>query len=114
MPTEPSGAHGPRGRSQRSCPPGGHPALWPRDAQTELACTDDNFDAWLEAVAAGHGVGVAPEPVARRHSHPNLRYVRLKNAPQVPVHLAVPTHDTHPLAERYFRDLSSAKGRPDK
>ncbi|WP_367042386.1 LysR family transcriptional regulator [Streptomyces sp. Je 1-332] len=85
-----------------------HPGLWPRDAQPELACTADNFDEWLEAVAAGHGVGVAPEPVARRHSHPNLRYVRLKNAPQVPVHLAIPTHEAHPLAERYF--LAPATG----
>ncbi|MFD9859934.1 LysR family transcriptional regulator [Streptomyces alboflavus] len=77
------------------------PDLWPAGRRPRLACTADNFDEWLEAVVAGHGVGVAPEPVARRHSHPGLRYVRLKNAPPVAVHLAVPGRDPHPLAERY-------------
>ncbi|MFG2225528.1 LysR family transcriptional regulator [Streptomyces sp. NPDC048644] len=78
------------------------PELWPADRRPQLACTAGNFDEWLEAVAAGHGVGVAPESVARRHSHPGIRYVRLKNAPPVPVRLAVPARDTHPLAERFF------------
>ncbi|MFD4631823.1 LysR family transcriptional regulator [Streptomyces sp. NPDC058284] len=79
------------------------PDLWPASRRPRLACTADNFDEWVEAVAAGHGVGVAPEPVARRHSHPGLRRVRLKNAPPVTVHLAVPARDAHPLAERYLR-----------
>ncbi|MFF2924618.1 LysR family transcriptional regulator [Streptomyces celluloflavus] len=78
------------------------PGLWPVGRRPRLACTAGNFDEWLEAVAAGHGVGVAPEPVARRHTHPGIRYVRLKNAPPVPVHLALPARDAHPLAERLF------------
>lgn len=80
------------------------PDLWPEGRRPRLACTAHNFDEWLEAVAAGHGVGIAPEPVARRHSHPALRYVRLKNAPPVAVRLAVPARDAHPLAERYLAD----------
>ncbi|MEW2529109.1 LysR family transcriptional regulator [Streptomyces sp. NPDC047071] len=83
------------------------PELWPADRRPRLACTADNFDEWLEAVAAGHGIGVAPEPVARRHSHPGLRYLRLKNAPPVTVHLAVPARDPHPLAERYLRTAAA-------
>ncbi|QEU94063.1 LysR family transcriptional regulator [Streptomyces kanamyceticus] len=82
------------------------PELWPEGHRPRIACTADNFDEWLEAVAAGHGVGVATEPVARRHSHPSLRYVRLKNAPPVSVHLAVPARDAHPLAERYLAQFS--------
>ncbi|MGW2226207.1 LysR family transcriptional regulator [Streptomyces formicae] len=82
------------------------PELWPEGRRPRIACTADNFDEWLEAVAAGHGVGVATEPVARRHSHPSLRYVRLKNAPPVSVHLAVPARDAHPLAERYLAQFS--------
>ncbi|MGA4841612.1 LysR family transcriptional regulator [Streptomyces sp. G45] len=78
------------------------PELWPADRRPRLACTADNVDEWLEAVAADHGVGVAPEPVARRYAHPGLRYVRLKNAPSVAVHLAVPVRDPHPLADRYL------------
>lgn len=78
------------------------PDLWTCAQRPQLACTADNFDEWLEAVAADHGVGIAPEPVVRRHRHPGLRYVRLKNAPLVAVHLAIPARNAHPLAEHYF------------
>ncbi|MEW1675242.1 LysR family transcriptional regulator [Streptomyces noursei] len=78
------------------------PELWPAGRRPRLACTAGNFDEWLEAVAAGHGIGVAPEGVAERHPHPQIRYVRLKNAPPVPVHLALPARDADPLAERFF------------
>ncbi|MEU9122715.1 LysR family transcriptional regulator [Streptomyces sp. NPDC048506] len=78
------------------------PELWPAAWRPHLSCTAGNVDEWLEAVAAGHGVGVAPEPLARRHTHPGIRYIRLKNAPAVPVHLALPARDAHPLAERFF------------
>ncbi|MEV0319160.1 LysR family transcriptional regulator [Streptomyces sp. NPDC050658] len=86
------------------------PDLWPEGRRPEPACTADNFDEWLEAVAAGHGVGVAPEPVARRHTHPALRHVRLKNAPPVAVHLAVPARDAHPLAARYLLNARVSPG----
>ncbi|WP_063781474.1 LysR family transcriptional regulator, partial [Streptomyces rimosus] len=78
------------------------PELWPEERRPRLACTADNFDEWLEAVAAGHGVGVAPQEVAHRHTHPGIRFVRLKNAPPVTVRLAVPARGAHPLAERFF------------
>ncbi|MEU7592503.1 LysR family transcriptional regulator [Streptomyces sp. NPDC039022] len=78
------------------------PELWPADRRPRLACTADNFDEWLEAVAAGHGVGVAPQEVAARHTHPGIRFVRLKNAPPVTVRLALPHRGAHPLAERFF------------
>ncbi|MFD7664487.1 LysR family transcriptional regulator [Streptomyces sp. NPDC059788] len=78
------------------------PELWPAGRRPRLACTADNFDEWLEAVAAGHGVGVAPREVAERHTHPGIRFVRLKNAPPVTVRLALPTRGAHPLAERFF------------
>ncbi|WP_050503121.1 LysR family transcriptional regulator [Streptomyces monomycini] len=78
------------------------PELWPADRRPRLACTADNFDEWLEAVAAGHGVGVAPQEVATRHTHPGIRFVRLKNAPPVTVRLALPNRGAHPLAERFF------------
>ncbi|MFG2137066.1 LysR family transcriptional regulator [Streptomyces sp. NPDC048650] len=87
------------------------PELWPEGRRPQLACTAGNFDEWLEAVAAGHGVGVAPETVAQRHTHPGIRYVRLKNAPPVPVHLALPARNAHPLAERYA-ELAASRTRP--
>ncbi|WP_240979556.1 LysR family transcriptional regulator [Streptomyces sp. HNM0574] len=84
------------------------PELWPSARRPEPACTADNFDEWLEAVAAGHGVGIAPEPVVRRHHHPGLRVLRLKNAPPVAVTLAIPARNPHPLAERYFDSAADA------
>ncbi|GAU67959.1 putative LysR family transcriptional regulator [Streptomyces sp. NBRC 110611] len=78
------------------------PELWPEGRRPRLSCTAGNIDEWLESVAAGYGIGVAPEPVARRHTHPGIRYLRLKNAPSVPVHLARPARDAHPLAERFL------------
>ncbi|MET9295567.1 LysR family transcriptional regulator [Streptomyces sp. NPDC003077] len=88
------------------------PDLWPEGRRPRPVCTADNFDEWLEAVAAGHGVGVAPEPVAQRHTHPGLRFLRLKNAPPVPVRLAIPARGAHPLAERFFR-LAGPEPSPD-
>ncbi len=84
-----------------------HAELWPAGRRPTLACTSGNFDEWLEAVSAGHGIGVAPEPVAQRHTHPGIRLVRLKNAPQVAVHLAVPARGAHPLAAQYYAMTSA-------
>ncbi|GAA4695734.1 hypothetical protein GCM10023324_58250 [Streptomyces youssoufiensis] len=83
------------------------PELWPAGRRPTLACTSGNFDEWLEAVAAGHGVGVAPESVAQRHTHPGIRFVRLKNAPPVAVHLAIPARGAHPLAAQYYAMTSA-------
>ncbi|GAA1074354.1 substrate-binding domain-containing protein [Nocardiopsis composta] len=76
------------------------PELWPPEARPQVRCTAGNVDEWVEAIAAGHGVGVAPEAV-RRHAHPGVRYIRLKNAPEVPVHVVTPLDGAHPLAVRY-------------
>ncbi|MEU3600585.1 LysR family transcriptional regulator [Streptomyces sp. NPDC006798] len=84
-----------------------HPGLWPSGHRPELACHADNVDEWLESVAAGHGVGIATEPVIRRLRHPNLRPLRLKNAPRVAVRLAIPARNPHPLAERYLLDATA-------
>ncbi|MDL4772229.1 LysR family transcriptional regulator [Actinomadura xylanilytica] len=74
--------------------------LWPEARRPQVRCTADNVDEWVEAIAAGHGVGVAPESV-RRYSHPGVRYVRLKNAPAVPLVIAIPASGAHPLAARF-------------
>ncbi|WP_058044241.1 LysR family transcriptional regulator [Streptomyces roseifaciens] len=79
------------------------PELWPEGERPAVACTAGNFDEWVESVAAGHGVGVTPRSAAERYTHPGVRFVRLKNAPQVPVRLAVPAKGAHPLAERLLR-----------
>lgn len=84
------------------------PELWPENHRPQLACTADNFDEWLEAVAAGHGIGVVSEAAAQRHSHPGIRFLRLKNAPPVTVRLAILARSPHPLAERFFAMAEAA------
>ncbi|WP_063889727.1 LysR family transcriptional regulator [Streptomyces rubellomurinus] len=77
------------------------PELWPaaRRPRTAVAC--GNFDEWLEAVAAGRGVGIVPESAARRGLHPSVRFLRIPDAPSVPMLLAYPTQGAHPLAARF-------------
>ncbi|MER6511320.1 LysR family transcriptional regulator [Nonomuraea sp. NPDC001636] len=72
------------------------PDLWPEGDRPAIQCTADNFDEWVEAVAAGHGVGVAPESV-RRYAHPDIRYIKLNQAPPVPLMVV---SNGHPLAAR--------------
>ncbi|ACZ91068.1 LysR family transcriptional regulator [Streptosporangium roseum] len=79
------------------------PEHWPEGHRPSLACTSGNFDEWLEAVAAGHGIGVAPESVIHRQPHPDVRFVRLKNAPPEAVRLAVPARGAHPLAAHFLK-----------
>ncbi|QIS19863.1 LysR family transcriptional regulator [Nocardia terpenica] len=74
-------------------------ADWPGGTRGPALCTADNLEEWLESVAADHGVGIAPDSV-RRHTNPSVRYVRLKNAPEVPMLLARPLRNPHPAADR--------------
>ncbi|WP_249375491.1 LysR family transcriptional regulator [Streptomyces sp. I05A-00742] len=76
--------------------------LWPEGARPRVSCTAGNLDEWIESVAAGHGVGVAPRPAAERRPHPGVRFVRLRNAPAVTVRLVVPARRAHPLADRFL------------
>ncbi|MFJ6750687.1 MULTISPECIES: LysR family transcriptional regulator [unclassified Streptomyces] len=74
---------------------------WPAERRPQLAATSSNFDEWLEAVAAGHGIGVVPESIVDRHMHPSVVFVRLTDAPPVPLQLAFPRQGAHPLTEEF-------------
>jgi DNA-binding transcriptional LysR family regulator len=77
------------------------PELWPADRRPRTAVACGNFDEWLEAVAAGRGVGIVPESAARRGLHPGVRFLRIPDAPSVPMLLAYPRQGAHPLAARF-------------
>jgi len=47
-----------------------------------------NFDEWLETVAADRGIGICPDVVMRRSTHPAVRFIPLRGAPPSPVSLA--------------------------
>ncbi|MGW2728354.1 hypothetical protein [Streptomyces sp. NPDC001494] len=64
-------------------------------------------------MAAGLGVGTAPEDSTRRYHHPAVRFVRLRDAPTVRLHPAYPSHSSHPQAARFaetvWRDVSGGQ-----
>lgn len=65
------------------------PSLWPEATLSVLETS--SYDEWLESVASGAGVGVIPE-IGARHTHPELRFVPLEDAPPVIVRLVMAPH----------------------
>ncbi|MFI9050997.1 LysR family transcriptional regulator [Streptomyces sp. NPDC053427] len=74
---------------------------WPADNRPVAAATCTNFDEWLEAVAAGRGVGVVPESIAHSHMHPTVVFVPLIGAPPSLLQLVLPRQGAHPLAATF-------------
>lgn len=81
---------------------------WPSDRRPTAAMNCENFDEWLEAVAADRGVGVVPVSAAYRAPHPAVRFVPLEGAPLVPVRLVYPKQGAHPLAAHFVRTARMA------
>ncbi|MGW8725583.1 LysR family transcriptional regulator [Streptomyces sp. NPDC055808] len=81
---------------------------WPADNQPVAAATCTNFDEWLEAVAAGRGVGVVPEPIAHSHIHPTVVFVPLIGAPPSLLQLVLPRQGAHPLAAAFVAHAQKA------
>jgi DNA-binding transcriptional LysR family regulator len=77
------------------------PELWPEGNRPRVAAVCRNYDEWLELVAADEGVGTVPASAARRHIHPDVRFIRIRDAPPLRVHLAFPAHGAHPHAARF-------------
>jgi DNA-binding transcriptional LysR family regulator len=87
-----------------------NPGLWEPRHRPPIAMTCQNFDEWLEAVAAGRGVGVIPDTAARRGLHSAVRFVPIHDAPEIAVHLIRP-EGAHELVVR-FAEIARAAGGP--
>lgn len=87
------------------------PDLWPADRRPPVSVVCHNFDEWLEAVAADHGVGIVTKSAQHRSMHPAIRFVPIDGAPPVQVVLAYPRQGTHPLATR-FAEIAYEVGPP--
>lgn len=77
------------------------PHMWPAERRPVVGAECSNYDEWLEKVAAGLGIGTAPEDSTRRYHHPAVRFIPLRDAPTVRLHLAYPSHGSHPQAPRF-------------
>lgn len=47
-----------------------------------------DVDSWLDAIAAGRGVGTTAEATAHHHPRPGIAYRPVKDGPRIPVTLA--------------------------
>ena len=54
-----------------------------------------DVDSWLDAIAAGRGVGTTAEATAHHHLRPGVTYRPIKDGPRIPVRLAW-WHDHRP------------------
>lgn len=77
------------------------PELWPPGQRPERIVTCENFDEWLHLVATGRGIGALPRSAARSTQHPDLKFIRLVNAPAVPVWLAYQPRRQNPLVRKF-------------
>ena len=54
-----------------------------------------DVDSWLDAIAAGRGVGTTADATAHHHQRPGVTYRPIKDGPRIPVRLAW-WHDHRP------------------
>lgn len=64
--------------------------LWPVGVGPLRAFDVDSVDHWLDAIAAGRGVGVATRATADQHRPIGLRYVPIADVPDIEVRLCWP------------------------
>ncbi|MGH3627305.1 MAG: LysR family transcriptional regulator [Sciscionella sp.] len=81
-------------------------SLWQEGHRPSTIVRVQNVDEWMEAIAAARGIGLTPASTGRLYSHPKIRYIPLSDAPPVPIVLAWPRSDPHPLAEDFAATAS--------
>ncbi|MDR5712082.1 LysR family transcriptional regulator [Nesterenkonia flava] len=92
------------------------PQLWPEGQRPRQVMDVDSVDAWLDALGAGHGVGVSAEATAHQHRRDGIRYTVITDAPPVGVwlvwHRGEPPQRLSPLRE-ILSGLYSRTALPD-
>jgi len=77
------------------------PWSWPVGQGPQRTVETENFDEWLESVAADRGIGVVPDVAMRRNIHSAVRFIPLTNAPTSPVSLAFLPHAREALMREF-------------
>ncbi len=62
--------------------------LWTGDAVPRDFVESTDVETWLDAIAAGRGVGTTAEATAHHHARPGVTYRPIKDGPRIPVRLA--------------------------
>jgi len=82
--------------------------LWPPDEQPRSIVEVRNVEEWLEAIAAGRGIGLTPATTARVYTHPQICYLPIVDAPPVQIVMAWPARAPHPLQESFVAAAASS------
>ena len=61
--------------------------LWDGADHLPRFLESNDVDSWLDAIAAGRGVGITAEATAHHHPRPGVTYRPLKDGPRIPVNL---------------------------
>lgn len=88
-------------------------SLWEPGHSPEIIVRVRNVDEWMEAIAAGRGIGLTAASTSRLYSHPQIRYRPFSDAPPVPIVLAWPRHNPHPLAADFIAAAPAARTSED-
>jgi DNA-binding transcriptional LysR family regulator len=86
------------------------PWSWPPGQGPDRVIETENFDEWLESVAADRGIGVVPDVAMRRNIHSAVRFIPLRGAPPSPVWLAFLPHAREPLMRQFAEAAVAAAG----
>lgn len=62
-------------------------ALWAGADHAPRFEESSDVDSWLDAIAAGRGVGTTAEATAHHHPRPGVTYRSIKDGPRIPVRL---------------------------
>ncbi|WP_300268946.1 LysR family transcriptional regulator [Microbacterium sp.] len=62
--------------------------LWSGSDHAPRFVDSFDVDSWLDAIAAGRGVGTTAEATAHHHPRPGVTYRPIKDGPRIPVRLA--------------------------
>ena len=62
--------------------------LWSDADRPPEFVESSDVDSWLDAIAAGRGVGTTAEATAHHHLRPGVSYRPIKDGPRIPVRLA--------------------------
>lgn len=70
--------------------------LWPAAHRPSRTIEHSSTEPWLVTIASGRAVGVSGAATADLHAFPGVRFVPLRDAPDLPVFLAWPEPPLHP------------------
>ncbi|MFT3662181.1 MAG: LysR family transcriptional regulator [Gordonia sp. (in: high G+C Gram-positive bacteria)] len=81
--------------------------LWRGTGHMPTFAEATDVDTWLDAIAAGRGVGTTAEATADHHPRPGVAYRPINDGPRIPVHL-VWRRDERPTGLSQLIDMVTA------